>query len=147
MLSILCFIPQRSHYNHFLQCDWSGEITRKECHLAPVHCNADDCFPAPFLIIPSHRPIHKSEFQQLFIVSTGVENLNENAYGMLSPGGSVGRHINNILGVNLAQDLLHLSSNGSCLHCQPSKAKKKRRNIKFRNTLETQSCLCDYIFC
>lgn len=136
MLSLQCFIPQRSHHKSFLQCGWSNEITKKECHLAPVHFNADDCFPAPFLIIPSHRPIHKSQFQQLFTISTGIENLNEDADGILGPGGSVGCHINNVLGVNLARDLLHLASNGSCLHCQPSKAKKKKKKDVILN-LET----------
>ena len=58
----------------------------------------------------------------------------------MRPGGPVGRHINNVLGVNLPRDLLHPSPSGSCLRCQPSKAKK---GVILNLEIDRRhSCLC-----
>ena len=48
-------------------------------------------------------------------------------------------------GMNLAQDLSHLSSYGSCLHCQPQKAKKD--SILNLEIDKRHSFVCDCIFC
>lgn len=89
MLSIQCFVPQRSHYRSlaieygrgpvmFLQCGWSGEITSKRFHLFPIRLVVI-LHPSSLYPVALHHPIHKSEFQQLSIVTTGIESLNEDA--------------------------------------------------------------------